>query len=117
MNNNYIRVKRSEYDLYKLEQKRVRFIVLSAFVFIACLIVLLGLGIYLHTEKVEALANPIQYGIKKLSKDYNTEASCLLSLNKENYGSVLITSNGTKPINTYSEEQRELPNFNLTFAP
>lgn len=62
----------------------------------------------------QCLSNPINYGLAQFDKFYNTTSTATVSINKEGYASWIATANRNEPIQTYSGEERIVPNFNLS---
>lgn len=99
----------------KAIKQRTNFIAFAGFMFFLCLIVMLYLAVWLYDERTKAIANPIQYALKEINKNYDADASCTLSLNKKDYVAILITANNSYPLFTYSGETKKNPNLTLIF--
>jgi hypothetical protein len=72
---------------------------------------------FMKSEGAACMVNPIEYGVKKFSEEFNTEASCTFSLNKPGYLTVIINKNGTHPIYDGTEKSNipDFSNFTLNF--
>lgn len=74
--------------------------IIGLFLFVIALLIAIWFILEIRDQKYACVENPIQYGVARFSERYESEASCILSVNKVGYGNLYFTKDGVREYGT-----------------